>query len=139
MQRSKPLAADPNVTRAWQDRSKKAAAARNGGSVIAKVGAKAKRWAAGDAEFRAAVRKRDGNRCTFPHHKLGFDPPCGGPLEVQHVIKRGINAARRQDVHNGTLICRISHQWCEDNVTAARTLGLYGSANDTVRNGRVVR
>lgn len=47
--------------------------------------------------------------------------PCGGPLDVHHVIPRGMGGGK--DYGQYATLCRNHHEWVEGHREAARALG----------------
>ena len=61
------------------------------------------------ANFRKAVRKRDGNKCLFPGCKSK------SRLEVHHIKKWSNHPSMRYDTTNGITLCRNCHKRTQGN------------------------
>lgn len=79
------------------------------------------------AEAGEAAKVRDRYRCTAEGILPG---ECGGPLDPQHVIPRGVRTDLADDVDNIIAVCRRHHDWIDHRNAQARDLGYHGHADD---------
>lgn len=114
MKRGRPLRANPDKTREWQDRSR-----RN------------QMLDTDERAVREAVFARDGYRCLLRDHvgELVPDPDdgtivevprCYGPLTFHHRRKAG--AAGAYVEANGATTCLTHNVWIEDEPEAAKAV-----------------
>lgn len=69
----------------------------------------------------AAVRARDGDMCVGP--RAGFEGPCGGPLEMDHVLNGGGLSIRGPSVvGNLVVLCRDHHRFKTEHAAVCRRL-----------------
>ena len=110
MKRGRPLAANPEKTRAWQQRSREA-----------------QRLDDTERDVQREVFTRDGHRCQLADHGGTFVnreanvvtpvPKCWGPLSYHHRRKAGAQGA--YTVENGATLCVGHNRWVEDEPDAA--------------------
>lgn len=77
-----------------------------------------------ECQFNAvwtAEAKYLGGEMWVECHK-GAQTRCKRPLDVHHVIPRGMGGGKDYGVY--ATLCRAHHQWVEDHREAGRTLGL---------------
>ena len=114
--RRTPLAADPDKTRAWQDRSRRRLPARS-----------KKRIA--EAPTRAAVRAEVLDRDRGCRARGIAPGPCAArpgraPLEVHEVVSRARRPGGHLDPENCLALCPGHHDWVTEHPTDAEALGL---------------
>lgn len=113
-----PLRADPEKTRAWKNRSRKALPQRSAKQV--EIGRKRR-------ECRDAVIARDGFRCAAAEMDTGI--PCGKIpgrelLELHEVVKRSRWHGAATDPSVQVLLCAPHHDFTEAEPARATELGL---------------
>lgn len=67
----------------------------------------------------ASVRARDGG-CVGP--RAGLDGPCGGPLEMDHVLNGGMALRGPSEVGNLVVLCRDHHRHKTEHARVSRRL-----------------
>lgn len=86
-----------------------------------------------EANQRAAIvieaLRRAGHQCQARH--LVPEVRCGGPLDPDEIMGRGVLPGAHLIQDNVQILCRAHHDWKHDHPTRARDLGLtkrYGDA-----------
>lgn len=124
---------DPEKARAWQQRSRQAAAERARqkprSQLKARSPRKAERYRAIAAACAEAI-ERDRGRCQA--RLLVPEISCGGPLDPQHVIPQGVDKSLAAEPDNIVACCRRHHDWIGDHPERARALGLHGRFGDAL-------
>jgi hypothetical protein len=126
MERKKPLRANPETTRAWQQRSRVTAAAKartTPRTPLPKVGARAKRL---EPALRGAYRevdRLDGRRCQFhlldPTHRC----PSNALLHHDHLWGRNVRPDLREKAWAIVTLCSVAHlHYVTDNPVLHREL-----------------
>lgn len=106
MKRSSLNRATPKAVE-WQRKKRK---------TLARVGKRGRVRRAEWAEAKAT------HLAVEPGCRKPTDEPCRGPLDVHHVIPRGLGGGKDYGVY--ATLCRAHHEWVEQHRAAARELGL---------------
>jgi 5-methylcytosine-specific restriction endonuclease McrA len=73
------------------------------------------------AEVRERALRKAGFRCCAPG-VAGIS--CGGPLDVDEIIPRGVRPGGHLEDDNVQVLCRRHHDWKTQNPAAAHAAGL---------------
>lgn len=132
MERRKPLRANPDTTRAWQDRSRRQLPRRSPPAAgafagparapLAKRGARAKRL---EPALRAAyqqVDQRDANRCQYDQLDPAHRCPPGTVTHHDHLWGRNVRPDLREDPRAIVLLCSTAHDEVTRNPVLHREL-----------------
>jgi 5-methylcytosine-specific restriction endonuclease McrA len=77
------------------------------------------------AKLRLEVLFRDGH-CAFILDTT--HGPCGGPLDVHHIVTRARDRKLALDADNLKVVCRVHHDWVHAHPAEATELGLLASS-----------
>lgn len=72
------------------------------------------------------VMQRDAWTCQGPMY--GYWHRCAGPLEVHHLLARGMGGTSDPSIHdleNLVALCKAAHMWVTEHPREAEELGLY--------------
>lgn len=128
IERRKRLEADPEKTRAWQDRSRKRAAEKARSKpkkALPRESSKRKSERGERSRIVAEVRARG---CVA--RELVPEIPCGGVIDGHEIVPRSLYPGGHLDRSNVVGVCRIHHGWIDDHPAEAVTRGLSGHSWD---------
>lgn len=140
LERKKPLRSSPETNRAWQDRSREKARARDGdrrqrglerGQGLRRTGRIAPRSKARttqQAEVRVPMIEQmvaAGRRCEVCPQllALGIALRCSGRIQGLHERRKAGAGGSRQNPANLVPACNLGNGWIEDEPELARQLG----------------
>jgi hypothetical protein len=106
--RSASLTADPQRTRAWQQRSQRAALTRAQQRATTPAPKSRKAPRRNDSGWRAECLEARGDQCRVP------DCPHPRPVQMDHLIARAQGGP--SVVANGTPLCRVHHEMKTDHL-----------------------
>lgn len=125
MERKRPLRADPDKTRAWQQRSRQKAAENAQAKPrkpLPAVGAAGRRKAPALAAAFRAVDKRDAKRCQFHLLDPGHRCPPNALMHRDHLWGRLVRPEHRHTPWAIVTLCSVSHRAVTENPRLHRQL-----------------